>query len=41
MISEPTIRSLTERFLGIGETVFDMAQATAINSEYFKKDLIR
>ena len=37
-ISDPTIRSLAERFLGVGETVFDMAQATAINSEYFKKD---
>ncbi|KAG8213212.1 hypothetical protein J3R82DRAFT_11677, partial [Butyriboletus roseoflavus] len=37
-ISDPTIRSLAERFLGVGETIFDMAQATAINSEYFKKD---
>ncbi|KAI9567310.1 hypothetical protein HD554DRAFT_2024032 [Boletus coccyginus] len=37
-ISDPTIRSLAERFLGVGETVFDMAQTTAINSEYFKKD---
>ncbi|KAF8556184.1 DUF1748-domain-containing protein [Imleria badia] len=37
-ISEPTIRSFAERFLGVGETIFDMAQATAINSEYFKKD---
>ncbi|KAF8121818.1 hypothetical protein EV363DRAFT_1275841 [Boletus edulis] len=37
-ISDPTIRSLTDRFLGVGETVFDMAQSTAINSEYFKKD---
>ncbi|KAG9315085.1 DUF1748-domain-containing protein [Chiua virens] len=37
-ISDPTVRSLAERFLGVGETVFDMAQATVINSEYFKKD---
>ncbi|KAF9234621.1 DUF1748-domain-containing protein [Melanogaster broomeanus] len=38
IISDPTIRSVAERFLGVGETIFDMAQATAINSEYFKKD---
>jgi hypothetical protein len=38
IISDPTFRSVAERFLGVGETIFDMAQATAINSEYFKKD---
>ncbi|KIJ66751.1 hypothetical protein HYDPIDRAFT_108685 [Hydnomerulius pinastri MD-312] len=37
-ISDPTMRSVAERFLGVGETIFDMAQATAINSDYFKKD---
>ncbi|KAG6336358.1 hypothetical protein ID866_2715 [Astraeus odoratus] len=37
-ISDPTIRSLAERYLGIGETIFSMAQASAINSEYFRKE---
>ena len=36
-ISEPTVRSITERFLGIGETVFDVVQSTAVNSDYFKR----
>ncbi|KAF9223544.1 DUF1748-domain-containing protein [Gyrodon lividus] len=38
VISDPTIRSVAERFLGVGETIFDMAQASAINSDYFRKD---
>lgn len=37
-ISDPTIRSVAEKFLGVGETVFDMIQATAVNSSYFKRD---
>jgi len=37
-ISDPTMRGVAERFLGFGETVFDMAQATAVNSQYFRKD---
>jgi len=37
-ISDPTIRSLAERFLSIGESVFDMVQGTAVNSAYFKRD---
>ncbi|KAH7884606.1 DUF1748-domain-containing protein [Phlebopus sp. FC_14] len=40
-ISDPTLRSVAERFLGVGETIFDMAQATAINSDYFRKDTRR
>jgi len=36
-ISDPTVRSVAERFLGVGETIFDMVQATAVNSPYFKK----
>ncbi|KAF4614102.1 hypothetical protein D9613_007698 [Agrocybe pediades] len=36
-ISDPTIRSVAEKFLGVGETVFDMVQATAVNSSYFKR----
>lgn len=37
-ISDPTVRSVAESFLGVGETVFDVIQATAVNSPYFKKD---
>ncbi|KAI0697973.1 DUF1748-domain-containing protein [Cytidiella melzeri] len=37
-ISDPTVRSVTDRYLGIGETIFDMIQATAVNSQYFKRD---
>ena len=36
-IPDPTLRSVAEKFLGVGETVFDMIQATAVNSSYFKK----
>ncbi|PPQ73183.1 hypothetical protein CVT26_014782 [Gymnopilus dilepis] len=36
-IPDPTVRSIAEKFLGVGETVFDMIQATAVNSSYFKK----
>lgn len=36
-ISDPTLRSVAEKFLGVGETVFDMIQATAVNSSYFKR----
>ncbi|KAF9466456.1 hypothetical protein BDZ94DRAFT_167947 [Collybia nuda] len=37
-IPDPTARSAAETFLSVGETVFDMIQATAVNSTYFKKD---
>jgi hypothetical protein len=37
IIPDPTVRSVAEKFLGVGETVFDMIQATAVNSSYFKK----
>ncbi|KAJ7127172.1 hypothetical protein C8R44DRAFT_617066 [Mycena epipterygia] len=37
-ISDPTLRSLADRYLGVGESVFDMIQATAVNSTYFKRD---
>lgn len=36
-ISDPTIRSVADRFLGVGETVFDVMQGTAVNSGYFKR----
>lgn len=38
LISDPTMRTVADRFLGVGETIFDMATATSVNSEYFKKD---
>ncbi|PAV16117.1 hypothetical protein PNOK_0773700 [Pyrrhoderma noxium] len=37
-ITDSTIRSVTERFLSIGETVFDTIQGTAVNSSYFKRE---
>ena len=37
-LSDPTIRSVAERYLGFGESVFDMIQGTAVNSQYFKRD---
>ncbi|KAH9998824.1 hypothetical protein BJV74DRAFT_824033 [Russula compacta] len=37
-ISNPTIRSLTEQYLGLGETVFNALQGTAVTSPYFKRD---
>jgi len=40
-IGDPTIRSVAERYLGIGETIFDMIQATTVNSQYFKRDSSR
>lgn len=40
-VSDPTIRGVADKFLGVGETVFDMIQATAVNSSWFKKDTTR
>jgi len=37
LIGDPTIRSIADRFLGVGETVFDMIQGTAVSSNYFKR----
>jgi len=36
-ISDSTARSVAEKFLGVGETVFDVIQGTAVNSPYFKR----
>jgi len=36
-ITQPQLRSVAETFLGVGESIFDLLQATAVNSEYFKK----
>ncbi|KAH9949900.1 DUF1748-domain-containing protein [Amylocystis lapponica] len=41
VITDPTLRSVAERYLGIGETIFDMIQGTAVNSQYFKRDAKR
>ncbi|KXN85865.1 hypothetical protein AN958_10763 [Leucoagaricus sp. SymC.cos] len=37
-ISDSTFRGVAEKFLGVGESVFDMLQATAVNSQYFSKE---
>ncbi|KAF4596459.1 hypothetical protein EYR40_007843 [Pleurotus pulmonarius] len=37
LISDTTMRSVAERFLGVGESVFDVVQATAVNSAYFRR----
>ncbi|KAJ2926164.1 hypothetical protein H1R20_g10946, partial [Candolleomyces eurysporus] len=37
-ISDPTVRGIADKFLGVGETVFDMLQGTAVNSSYFKRN---
>ncbi|KAI1797086.1 hypothetical protein LXA43DRAFT_878543 [Ganoderma leucocontextum] len=37
-VSDPTMRSLAEKYLGFGETIFDMVQGTAVTSQYFKRD---
>ncbi|KAJ3480556.1 hypothetical protein NLI96_g8265 [Meripilus lineatus] len=36
-ISDPTARSVVEKYLGIGESIFDMIQGTAVNSQYFRR----
>ncbi|KAI0635523.1 hypothetical protein C8Q77DRAFT_1155320 [Trametes polyzona] len=40
-ISDPTMRSVADKYLGFGETIFDMVQGTAVNSDYFKRDTRR
>ncbi|EIN09825.1 DUF1748-domain-containing protein [Punctularia strigosozonata HHB-11173 SS5] len=36
-LSDPTFKSLADKYLGVGETIFDVIQATAVNSTFFKK----
>ena len=36
-ISNPTIRSFTEQYLGFGETLFNVLQGTVVTSPYFKR----
>jgi len=37
-LPDNTIRGIADQYLGVGETVFDMLQATAVNSKYFKRE---
>ncbi|EMD33965.1 hypothetical protein CERSUDRAFT_86733 [Gelatoporia subvermispora B] len=41
LITDDTMRSVAERYLGVGETILDMIQGTAVNSHYFKRDTRR
>ncbi len=36
-ISNPTVRLLTEQYLGFGETVFNTLQGAVVTSPYFKR----
>jgi len=38
LLSDSTFRSVADRFLGVGETVFDVIQASVVNSNYFKRE---
>ncbi|KII84433.1 hypothetical protein PLICRDRAFT_117876 [Plicaturopsis crispa FD-325 SS-3] len=37
-IPDATARSVANSFLGVGETIFDIIQSTAVNSPYFKRE---
>jgi hypothetical protein len=37
-ITDPTTRGLVDRYLSVGETVFEVIQASAMNSAWFKRD---
>ncbi|KIJ52611.1 hypothetical protein M422DRAFT_26184 [Sphaerobolus stellatus SS14] len=37
LLTDPTVRSVADKFLSVGETVFDVVQASAVNSSYFKR----
>jgi len=37
LIPEATVRSVAESFLGVGETIFDIVQAAAVNSSYWRR----
>ena len=36
-ISNPTVRSLTEQYLGVGESMFNTLQGAVVTSPYFKR----
>ncbi|PVF95909.1 DUF1748-domain-containing protein [Serendipita vermifera] len=37
-ITDPTFRGLADKYLLVGESVFDILQTTAVSSQYFKRD---
>ncbi|KAI0760957.1 hypothetical protein BD413DRAFT_593222 [Trametes elegans] len=37
-ISDSTLRGVADKYLGFGESIFDMIQGTVVNSDYFKRD---
>ncbi|KAF8512237.1 hypothetical protein JB92DRAFT_292407 [Gautieria morchelliformis] len=37
LLHDSTLRAVADKFLGVGETVFDVVQASAVNSGYFKR----
>ncbi|KAI0078773.1 DUF1748-domain-containing protein, partial [Panus rudis PR-1116 ss-1] len=36
-IGDETVRKVADQYLGIGETIFDMLQGTAVTSSYFRR----
>ncbi|CUA76098.1 hypothetical protein RSOLAG22IIIB_02110 [Rhizoctonia solani] len=38
MITEPTLKSVADSVLGVGETVFNVVQGNAVTSAYFKRE---
>ncbi|KAG8867471.1 hypothetical protein FRC20_005660 [Serendipita sp. 405] len=36
-ITDPTTRGIADKYLGVGERIFDVIQASAVNSHYFKR----
>ncbi|KZO91144.1 DUF1748-domain-containing protein [Calocera viscosa TUFC12733] len=41
LISDATTRSIVDKYLAVGDTIFDMVQATAVNSAYWKREVRR
>ena len=37
-IPDDTFRGIADKYLGVGDSIFDMLQATAVNSKYFKRE---
>ena len=38
LITDPTLKSVADTFLGVGETVFNAVQGNAVVSSYFKRE---
>ncbi|CAE6425515.1 unnamed protein product [Rhizoctonia solani] len=38
LITEPTLKSVADSVLGLGETVFSVVQGNAVTSAYFKRE---